>query len=389
MVSFGDADLQVLCVYVAVLAVIGAIGNAMILVVYSKRKDRRPTNVFIRALAGLDLCVCIVVMPYSIVYEYHLVTSEFACKLCELTRHFNVSMSNLTLVAVAAERYVAICKPTFTVTARHVQKVLLVMVIFSVIFSIPSSFIFAVVSDHKTVSGDNIAQFNSTNSTLYAYCMFTSSILGPTATLAYQGFQMVIWFGCIVTIIVLYIFVYRVVWKRDKARNSARIRPAVWATSRANVPVGSTNQKATQMPDETRIVRVPSQGSSKGSRHDTANARTNMLTVEASQISEVSQSLELSAVTSRMPTSLILTKKTDNRINAHRKTGTMLFLCTVVYIVTWMPFWLDIFGASNSLTFRHMFFISNATNPIIYGIVNKQVRKAMVNIICRQKPNVM
>ncbi|XP_064601199.1 uncharacterized protein LOC135467358 [Liolophura sinensis] len=294
-------------------------------------------------------------------------------------------MSNLTLVAVAAERYVAICKPTFTVTARHVQKVLLVMVIFSIFFSIPSSFIFAVVHEQGIVSWRNTTQFNFTNSLPYAYCMFTSTILGPVPTLAYQVFQVVIWFGCMITIIVLYIFVYRVVWKRDKARNSARIRPAVWATPCANAPVGSDDEKATRRPDVRKIVRVPSQGRA----HGTTDARTNMPAVEASQISEVSQSLDPSVTTSRMPTSLVLTKKTDNRINAHRKTGTMLFLCTVVYIVTWMPFWLDIFGASNSLTFRHMFFISNATNPIIYGIVNKQVRKAMVSIICRQKPNVM
>ena len=41
----------------------------------------------------------------------------------------------------------------------------------------------------------------------------------------------------------------------------------------------------------------------------------------------------------------------------HKRTAKMLFLCTVIYIVTWLPFWFDIFGLTDSLILRHLFFM--------------------------------
>jgi hypothetical protein len=68
-------------------------------------------------------------------------------------------------------------------------------------------------------------------------------------------------------------------------------------------------------------------------------------------------------------------EKICRKLYIARGTAKMLFLCTVIYSLTWLPFWIDIFGITDNLVFRYLFFIGNATNPIVYGIVNDQIRR--------------
>ncbi|KAK7471589.1 hypothetical protein BaRGS_00035752 [Batillaria attramentaria] len=57
-----------------------------------------------------------------------------------------------------------------------------------------------------------------------------------------------------------------------------------------------------------------------------------------------------------------------------RKAGTMLFICTLIYIVTWLPFWMDVFGLTDNLVFRYTFLLGHVTNPLVYSAVNAKVR---------------
>lgn len=67
-----------------------------------------------------------------------------------------------------------------------------------------------------------------------------------------------------------------------------------------------------------------------------------------------------------------------------KKAGTMLSICTAIFVVTWLPFWLDIFNLTCNLTFRYTFFLGHVTNPLVYGAVSSRVRGELKRILlCR------
>ena len=64
-----------------------------------------------------------------------------------------------------------------------------------------------------------------------------------------------------------------------------------------------------------------------------------------------------------------------------RKTaGTMLFIATMIAVLTWIPFWMDIFSVTDSLVFRYSFLLGHVTNPVVYGIVNTRFREEVKRI---------
>jgi hypothetical protein len=61
--------------------------------------------------------------------------------------------------------------------------------------------------------------------------------------------------------------------------------------------------------------------------------------------------------------------------DAHKKAGTMLFMATLVCVLSWLPFWVDVFGLTSNLTFRYSFLLGHVTNPLVYGVFNNKVRE--------------
>jgi len=82
--------LYVVIVYLSVLAAAGSAGNALVLCVFSKKKDKLTSTLFIIALAAVDFITCLVdfitclvVMPFTVYMEivnFH-VSSDLCCKL--------------------------------------------------------------------------------------------------------------------------------------------------------------------------------------------------------------------------------------------------------------------------------------------------------------------
>ena len=125
--------------------VVGLVGNAIILAVYYSEKSKGnkvPYRAFIKVLAVVDLQVCVLIIPYTIAYEMHVVRSDIACRLIEFIRHFFVIVSNLTLCAIAVERYYAVCKPTSSFHVNNTKTILVFILTFGVLFAIPASFMF-------------------------------------------------------------------------------------------------------------------------------------------------------------------------------------------------------------------------------------------------------
>ncbi|XP_022099562.1 muscarinic acetylcholine receptor M1-like [Acanthaster planci] len=78
-----------------------------------------------------------------------------------------------------------------------------------------------------------------------------------------------------------------------------------------------------------------------------------------------------------------------------RKTTRMLFITSVVFLLTWLPYWVMVSGQfasyANPVYYRIMeklyitLYINNAVNPLIYGLANRRFRKDCKLVLKRIK----
>jgi len=408
------------------LAVVGIIGNVPVMIIYFQKKDKKASNTFIKVLAFLDLIVCTVGIPYTIVYEYHLVTSDVACRFFEVVRHFAVMASNITLIAVATERYIAVCRLGTHIDIAKINKGVCIIMAISFVYACPTVGIFAVVPESAVA---NIACMFPHEQTSGHFCHFTYSIMGESLVKAYQLAQLTFFFVELILIIVLYTAVYVVLWRRTaiKAMLTKRSQLAVRqgavrrdarvfaepssCTPRNSQCMGSgvpvthrphdgfkyvyNEQTFCDCSTQTQIIgRVGNQNTDTSSTIENYSyCNSDILSVPQHQSIEPLDDVGSPLVeVSLLPTPVARAStdlETDptpagsrnpsrkRRPDYHRKTAKMLFMCTVIYFVTWVPFWVDIFGLTHSLLLRHLYLIGNATNPIVYGVMNRQVRLSL------------
>lgn len=149
-------------VFLGICIVLGLIGNGHVLFVFSKRKytsnyiqDRIHANyrIFVLWLSILSVVQCAVVSPLLIVYLLYPVTypSNVLCKFFRFIIYFIPETMSLTLVAIAVDRYLVICR-TFEnkLTSRHSRLMCTATVIVSLILTWPAPIVFG---NGKTETG--------------------------------------------------------------------------------------------------------------------------------------------------------------------------------------------------------------------------------------------
>lgn len=362
----------ILAVYLGLLSVIGSVGNVPVLIVYFHRREQTPANTFIKALAAIDLFVCSCLIPYTMVYELHLVRVDAICRIFEYLRHVAVMGSNLTLVAIASERYIAVCRITRKLSVKHINKGMFVIMLFSCLAAAPSVGMFAVVSKKEV---ENVKCHFNHDSVEGPFCHFTYTILGETLATVYQGCLMIIFFITLFVIVIFYIIVYIVLWKKTQFRKQIRKNNSQEISASFNSEPGSSVceviQKETWKYPKTKFIEVEN---SKNLLEDCLNdgelnKEINDKTPTEQNQKEVKTKRKIKHANSKVEYEKL-------RRTFHRRTAKMLFLCTVIYLLTWLPFWFDIFGATSNLVLRYFFFIGSASNPVVYGIVNRQIRRS-------------
>ena len=107
--------LKYLCMFfgnhgIWITVILGCLGNGLCLVVFARRKQFKPNDVFIITLAALDFTFC----GANAVY-YHLrgdvtVKSEIDCTVENSLYHFLIPATCLTLLAITMDRYFAVFK---------------------------------------------------------------------------------------------------------------------------------------------------------------------------------------------------------------------------------------------------------------------------------------
>lgn len=120
-------------VYISVLMVFGLLGNLMVCYYYGLKSKRTTSTFFIVVLAIYDIIVCAICMPTEIadIELYYTFENNIACKLLRFVNYVAGTGSILSLIAIAADRFKKLCKPTEPQMSMKTTKI-----ISSVIFGV-------------------------------------------------------------------------------------------------------------------------------------------------------------------------------------------------------------------------------------------------------------
>ncbi|CAM4347364.1 unnamed protein product [Lepidochelys kempii] len=112
--SPGDLDFTVRVLLYSLIFLLSVFGNSLIVVVLAlNRRLRTVTNCFLLSLALSDLLLALCCMPFTLLPNLMgtFVFGTAGCKLMAYLMSMSVSVSTFSLVAIATERYSAICNP--------------------------------------------------------------------------------------------------------------------------------------------------------------------------------------------------------------------------------------------------------------------------------------
>lgn len=359
-------------------ALMGTAGNILISIVYFRERVKLTHTLFIKILSVVDLTVCAVIIPYTIAFEMHLIRVDFVCRLVEVVRHVLVVYSNMILVSIAIERYFAVCKPLKRLRYGRLRIIVIVGFIISIALAFPAATIFKVYKDvclpdtgstHNLTGRDvTTAQETECMDTVKGmeYCHFTTDTLGDIGSLVYQGILLLGFVVGLLIFSVIYPLVYRVVLKRSHWRRN-RVGPVRMSdlSDQSNAP--STSKKTLN----TR--HAINEGTSTNAEPEVDTPKSKHLQVLPIYSVQVGK----------------LSPRSDNHQTKqprNSKTGTMLFVCTLIYVLVWVPFWIDVLASIENLTFRYIFLLGSVTNPIVYGVMSKQVRTEILALLTCRPP---
>ncbi|XP_053149989.1 neuropeptide Y receptor type 6-like [Hemicordylus capensis] len=134
----------------ALVTLMGLFGNLCLIVIIRKQKEsQNVTNILIANLSLSDIFMCIMCIPFTVAYTLmdYWVFGEAMCKLNNFVQSMSVTVSTLSLVLIAVERYQLIVNPRgWKPNISHAYWGIIFIWVFSLIMSIPF-FVFHKVTD--------------------------------------------------------------------------------------------------------------------------------------------------------------------------------------------------------------------------------------------------
>ncbi|XP_077439690.1 cholecystokinin receptor-like isoform X3 [Vanacampus margaritifer] len=343
-------------------------GNLLIIVVLVLNKRMRTvTNSFLLSLAISDLMMAVFCMPFTLIPNI-LEDFIFGAAMCKTVAYFmglSVSISTFSLVAIAIERYSAICNPLKSrawQTRSHAYRVIAATWMLSLLIMIP----YPVFSIIKT--------FPKANGTVGHMCRLTWPSHHAEQSW-YVLLLFILFFIPGVVMAVAYGLISRELFRGmrfEMKQNQAE------TTELRNGTAAESNDEDE---DDGCYVQVPQKSS----------------TMELPTLPTSSSSLSAAAAASTPPKTERARSNTSNaKLQAKKRVIRMLLVIVALFFICWMPLYsantwkaFDLKAASKALSgipisFIHLLsYTSACVNPVIYCFMNTRFRKALLSTFAR------
>ncbi|XP_038066445.1 5-hydroxytryptamine receptor 1B-like [Patiria miniata] len=343
------------------MTVLGVPGNCLILRVYHAKRRQTTTHIFIMALAWADILACLLSILTAASQVMMLAGTPIPRAVDNAIVYIKavpLTVSLFITVMIAIDRYDCTCRSLRRVlNQRRAKMAVLCSLVFSVLFSIP--FVLGYVYPYNVV-----IQKTGIATQYLSFVMAVSSV-----TFCYGN----------------------VYWK-----------------IRQHVRVGVTESTATKAPPSNSTSETMS--AAIVLRTQTVNVADRSLLGESSGGAASSSAPALDAwqpretadaadTPRRVPPGRQLKGGRSLNANLQRKTTRMLFITSVVFLLTWLPYWiyLAVYMAALSgaqidpavfnvfLYLIYTVYVNNVVNPFIYGLANSRFRKDCLDVIRKLK----
>ncbi|VDN96745.1 unnamed protein product [Rodentolepis nana] len=396
---------------------IGCIGNTVVMVIYSTKKDRLTSTVFILALAMVDSFACVCLIPLTMYIESveWRIRSEFLCKFYYVINNSFIPFSSLLISCIAFDRYFAICHPfSKIITVNRAKQIIVAMLLLTLLLGGVSSL--AIV----------LEQDNHLNSTHPEYECTETRMLNNTTkaqmVIFYivQGSQFSSFALCILSVVILYILIFRsVIIMRRKRTNLIgtklhKMPLSIERTESNNVSVKETDANPTleqcavntsEMLNTGDLENETKEMAEKNEQNLVSEIWKNRLNLAENPLNSFRQAdvpsivplndtppmnnkvdkfkwfgLKKSKVARDLSRRISVRGFKANSVLQNMKTAGMLFVVAIVYIIALIP---ALLMAANVihiyLPVFYMYYVNNAINPIIYCFMNPAFREDVQN----------
>ena len=441
-------------VYTAVLMMVGTPGNIIVIYIYHFKWRRCTSRMFIIYLAVLDLINCISTLPmeiyimrYSIMFDIPVV-----CKLSRCLTYTMNSASALILVGIAVDRFKRICKPyTQAISVVNSNNICIGSVFISVCITWPALVLYGTRKIHVgEIAGTSCLIENRYDSTPFPNTYFI--FMGSMTVVIFTTLSVLYYF------VGLQIYKRRDFKKKrcsrvemiieeksteksmngivnggissndsnkDGDNNYTEIRDVVHQESLSN----GTNHQTSETCEEPNVgvdIEFTLKDNEQRTPHNSSNELTFVKDISGTGFKNVipqaacseehskdvnaikntpHNNIRNSAKRARVKYILVRGSTTHNSSGRTKcsdyltirigKSTFMLFLITVIYIVSFLPFYILAITRQSNASFLHQmsraslmtyqvflrsYLLSSAINPIIYCFCNAQFRGNLVNI---------
>lgn len=393
------------------LSACGTAGNTLVLLVFRKRRDRLVSTVLIIVLACVDLSTCIVIMPYTAFMEItgFLIKSDTICKLYQFLITSNIPYSAFIMVTIAADRYLCVCHPLVrSASTRKAKTAVVGLGLCAAGIGGCVSLMYGVYHRPAPTRSRNETLFRTgricascpdlvclRDTPKNSYTVTAASQAGgnwsgdPPSGPVFDGvcapndlilsedfqwhFQKVyngLYLVCLVIVVALYVLIYRSVMlrRRRRLREKRKSQSIVASLARQQKNGGGGGSVA---------MHEVTPGGETTTRQEPLYAP--MIPRATADVSRDHQSGGNTGTGSRLGR-----RKSwsfDANWMANMKTAVMLFVVTVVFIVTFLPAFMMTLKVIpyNAFVF-YLYFANNVANPFIYSFMNQNFRDELRRI---------
>lgn len=359
------------------------------------------STIFILALAWTDIFTCSVIIPLTIAFtatdgDLRL---DFLCKLYQFLITFNVPLAAFIMVAIAVDRYFSICHPFLhAVTPRRARLTVFCLCIFA--FSLGTITALGYGYGPYATVGNVTVGVNSSGEVLLttasaldgssssknasaelgggvvvvvegagqaevlSACQPMGNIISMKNLNYYQKFYASFYLLSLLAVFVIYAFIYRsVVRRREWRRRQRSNRPATKSAVTMVTEVEEVELRAKNGAPAANCGNSNGNGGKSGNCNVSACSETQSLNSSEKKASK---------------------ERRDFNFLANIRTAAMLFVVTLVFIVSFLPAWLM---AVRVLTYHivvfYLYFVYNVANPVIYAFMNHAFRKELKRVFQR------
>ncbi|XP_056145825.1 cholecystokinin receptor [Lampris incognitus] len=349
-----DEDHTLRILLYSLIFLLSVIGNLLIIVVLTVNKRMRTvTNTFLLSLAVSDLMMAVFCMPFNLIPSIlkDFIFGAAMCKIVAYLMGISVSISTFSLVAIAIERYSAICNPLKSrvwQTRSHAYRVIAVTWVLAFIIMTPYPIISHLDGYQRP---DNTTAHRCRHKWPRVKAEQTWYMLVLLVLFVIPGVVMIVAYGLISREL------YKgIQFEMGQKKESTGVKNGLsTATSSGNDDGDGCYVHTVQRPHsmEMSTLSASSAGAAKAKR-----PRTNT---------------------------------TEAKLEAKKRVIRMLVVIVVLFFLCWMPLYcantwraFDVKSAEQALSGAPISFIqllcytSACVNPIIYCFMNTRFRKALL-----------